>query len=34
MPFTVQVLSAQAEAEKQDMNSLHEDLDPSNGVSW
>lgn len=33
MPFTVQVLCAQAEAEKQDMTSLHEDLEPSNGGS-
>lgn len=33
-PFTGQVLCAQAEAEKQDMNSLQEGLEPSNGVSW
>lgn len=32
MPLTVQVLCAQAEAEKQDMNSLHEELEPA--VLW
>lgn len=33
MPFTLQGFCAQSEAEKQDINSLHGDLDPSNGVS-
>jgi len=33
MSFTLEVLCAQSEAEKQDINSFHGDPDPSNGVS-